>query len=124
MNLYHVNIATEWAQQQITQLTVAYPNHDGTEQLREVVKGFVARTELTQTGKLTQTGHFFLWDKKEFQLDFSVGTFEEVMGIDGEGVPTNDITGPFLNSNECPGMNGKLKLFLLQASTTTELLVK
>ena len=53
MNLYHVNIATEWAQQLITQLTVAYPNHDGTEQLREVVKGFVARTELTQTGKLT-----------------------------------------------------------------------
>ena len=36
------------------------------------------------------------------------------MGVDGEGISTDDITDMFTDASQCPGMAGKLKLFLIQ----------
>ena len=40
---------------------------------------------------------------------------EEIMGVDMEGVAIKDIKELFMNGKKCPGMIGKLKLFLFQA---------
>ena len=39
---------------------------------------------------------------------------DEVMGVDGVGIVTNDIEDMFIDGLNCPGMAGKLKLFLIQ----------
>ena len=36
------------------------------------------------------------------------------MACDGEGILTDTITGMFIDSKKCPGMDGKIKLFLIQ----------
>ncbi len=36
------------------------------------------------------------------------------MGKDGVGIPTNVIEDKFIDGKNCPGMAGKLKLFLIQ----------
>ena len=37
-----------------------------------------------------------------------------MMGVDGLGIPTDEIVDMFIDSDHCPGMDGKLKLFLIQ----------
>ena len=38
------------------------------------------------------------------------------MGVDGKGVKTDTITDMFNDSDKCPGMSGKVKLFLIQVT--------
>jgi hypothetical protein len=46
-----------------------------------------------------------------FRVGPEGGKVEEVMGVDGTGIPTEEIVDTF---TACPGMVGKLKLFLIQ----------
>ena len=58
------------------------------------------------------------WSHNTFYwFDFSVNGVDEVMGVDGFGIPTNEIIDMFIDSNNCPGMDGKLKLFLIQVNS-------
>ena len=39
---------------------------------------------------------------------------DEIVGVDGESVPTNDLTDLIIDGKNCPVMIGKPKIFLIQ----------
>jgi len=39
---------------------------------------------------------------------------DEIIGIDGKGVPVNDIVDMFTDLKMCPGLEGKVKVFIFQ----------
>ena len=46
-----------------------------------------------------------------------VQNLDEIIGIDGVGVPVNDIVDMFSDSKMCPGLIGKVKVFIFQVRT-------
>jgi hypothetical protein len=39
---------------------------------------------------------------------------DEVLGVDGKGMPTKEITDTFVDAANCPEMADKIKIFLFQ----------